>query len=96
MRKYELMTIYPIKDEKYNAGLETLKADLANFGVEIEKEEPFGERDLTYEVKKNKRGKFLLLHIKANPAKISEMDVKFKLNENLLKYMFVLKEDQKA
>ncbi|MCR5317436.1 MAG: 30S ribosomal protein S6 [Treponema sp.] len=95
MKKYELMTIYPLEDEKYNAGLETLRADLAKFGAEIEKEEPFGDRDLTYEVKKQKRGRFLLVHIKANPAKITELDAQFKFNTNLLKYLFVAKEEEK-
>ncbi len=80
MRKYELMTIYPLEEDKYKAGLEALKADLANFGAEIEKEEPYGDRDLTYEVKRQKRGRFVLLTIKANPAKIVEMDAQFKFN----------------
>ncbi|MCI5522994.1 MAG: 30S ribosomal protein S6 [Treponema sp.] len=96
MRKYELMTIYPVEDEKAKAGLETLKADLAKFGVEIEKEEPFGDRDLTYTVKKQKRGRFVLLNISANPAKIKELDAAFKFNANLLKYLFVLKEEKNA
>lgn len=96
MRKYELMTIYPLEDEKYKAGLDTLRADLAKFGVEIEKEEPFGDRDLTYEVKKQKRGRFLLLTIKSNPAKIPDLDAQFKFNTNLLKYLFVLVEEKKA
>ena len=96
MRKYELMTIYPVEDEKYNAGLELVRADLAQFGAEIEKEEPFGDRDLTYEVKKQNRGRFLLIHINANPAKITEIDTKFNLNTNLLKYMFVLKNEKEA
>ncbi|MBR7080859.1 MAG: 30S ribosomal protein S6, partial [Treponema sp.] len=63
MRKYELMTIYPVEDDKYKAGIEALRADLAKFGAEIEKEEPFGDRDLTYVVKKQKRGRFVLLNI---------------------------------
>ena len=96
MRKYELMTIYPLEDEKYKAGLDTLRADLAKFGVEIEKEEPCGDRDLTYEVKKQKRGRFLLLTIKSNPAKIADLDAQFKFNTNLLKYLFVLVEEKKA
>jgi len=92
MRKYELMTIYPIEDEKYNAGIETIRADLAKFGVEIEKEEPYGDRDLTHPVNKQKRGRFVLLNIKANPAKIAELDAAFKFNTNLLRYLFVVVE----
>ena len=96
MRKYELMTIYPLEEDKYKAGLEALKADLAKFGAEIEKEEPSGDRDLTYEVKRQKRGRFVLLTIKANPSKIVEMDAQFKFNNNLLKYLFVLVEEKNA
>ena len=40
MRKYELMTIFPAEEEKYNAGLATLRSTLSEYGVEIEKEEP--------------------------------------------------------
>ncbi|MBO4319022.1 MAG: 30S ribosomal protein S6 [Treponema sp.] len=96
MRKYELMTIYPVEDDKYKAGIETLRADLAKFGAEIEKEEPFGDRDLTYVVKKQKRGRFVLLNIKANPSKITELDAQFKFNTNLLKYLFVVVEEKNA
>lgn len=89
MRKYELMTIFPAEEEKYNSGLNALRATLNEFGVEVEKEESYGDRDLTYEVKKYKRGRFLLLVIKANPAKVVELNRQFKLNPDLLKCMFV-------
>ena len=89
MRKYELMTIFPAEEEKYNAGLATLRSTLSEYGVEIEKEESVGDRDLCYEVKKQKRGRFLLLIIKANPAKVVELNRQFKLNPELLKCMFV-------
>lgn len=89
MRKYELMTIFPAEEEKYNNGLSALRNTLNEFGVEVEKEESYGDRDLTYEVKKYKRGRFLLLIIKANPAKVVELNRQFKLNSDLLKCMFV-------
>lgn len=87
------MTIFPVEEDKYNAGLTSLRSTLGEFGVEIEKEEPFGDRDLCYEVKKQKRGRFLLLIIKANPAKIVEINRQFKLNQELLKCLFVKIDD---
>ncbi len=89
MRKYELMTIFPVEEEKYKTGLDAVRSVLNEFGVEIEKEEPYGDRDLCYEVKKQNRGRFLLLIVKANPAKLVDIDRQFKLNADLLKYMFV-------
>ena len=89
MRKYELMTIYPAVDDKFKAGLDAVRSVLTEFGATIEKEEPYGDRDLTYEVKKQNRGRFLLLTVNANPAKLVDIDRQFKLNNDLLKYLFV-------
>ena len=52
MKKYELMTIYPIEDEKFKDGTEKVKAVLAQFGATVEKEESYGDRDLAYEIAK--------------------------------------------
>src|SRR5574344_1198816 len=96
MRKYELMTIYPVEDDKFKAGTDAVRAILAQFGATIEKEEPYGDRDLTYEVKKMNRGRFLLFTINANPAKIVEIDRQLKLTTTLLKYLFVKLDEEKA
>lgn len=96
MKKYELMTIYPIEDEKFKAGTEGVKSVLAEFGATVEKEESYGERDLAYEIKKQKRGKFVLFTLKANPAKIVEINTQFHLNVNLLKSLFVKIDEKNA
>ena len=89
MKKYELMTIFPLEDEKSKKGAEDVKGTLTKFGAEIEEEKPFGDRDLTYEIKKQKRGRFVLFTMKLNPSKITDIDKEFKINMNLLKYQFV-------
>ena len=89
MKKYELMTIFPLEEEKSKKGAEDVKGTLTKFGAEIEEEKPFGDRDLTYEIKKQKRGRFVLFTMKINPSKITEIDKEFKINMNLLKYQFV-------
>jgi small subunit ribosomal protein S6 len=94
MKKYELMTIYPLDDEKSKKGAEDVKAALANFGAEIEEEKPFCDRDLTYEINKQKRGRFVLYTMKLNPNKIVEIEKLFKINMNLLKYQFVKLEEK--
>ena len=45
MRKYELMTIFSTEDEKSKAGQEAVRSVLGKYGVVIEKEEPYGDRD---------------------------------------------------
>ena len=89
MRQYELTVIFPLEEDQHAAGRELLLNDLNANGVEIEKTDETGDRDLAYEVKKRKRGKYVLFTVKADPAKIANMDRSFKLNANLLKYLFV-------
>jgi small subunit ribosomal protein S6 len=89
MRRYELTAIFPLEEDQHKAGREQLLAGLAANGVEIEKTDETGDRDLAYEIKKRKRGKYVLFTIKADPAKIAGLDRAFKLNANLLKYLFV-------
>ena len=89
MKKYELMTIYPLDDEKSKTGAEELKSTLAKFGAEITEEKSYGDRDLTYTINKQNRGRFVLYTLKANPSKIVEIAKEFKINMNLLKYQFV-------
>lgn len=93
MRSYELMAIYPLDEEKSKAGGEALKAALSEQGAEVVEEKAFGDRDLTYEVKGFKRGRFVLYIVKINPDKISVLDGQFHLNSNLLKYLFVRKDE---
>ena len=89
MRRYELVVIFPMEEDQHRAGREQVLSDLAANGVEIEKTDELGDKALAYEIKKRKQGKYVLLTIKADPAKIIILDRIFKLNANLLKYLFV-------
>jgi small subunit ribosomal protein S6 len=89
MRRYELTVIFPLEEDQQRAGREQIAADFASNGVEIEKADELGDRDLAYEIKKRKRGKYVLFVIKAVPEKIAVLDRIFKLNANLIKYLFV-------
>lgn len=96
MRKYELMAIFPVDEEKAKTGAELVRSDLAKFGAEIEKEDPFGDRDFAYEIKKQNRGRYILFTVNVNPAKLEEIDGQFHLNVNLIRYLFVKLDEKKA
>jgi len=93
MRLYELTVIFPMEEDQHKPGRDLLLADLGNNGVEIVKTDELGDRDLAYEVKKRRRAKYVLFTIKADPEKVAVLDRIFKLNANLLKYLFVKMED---
>jgi small subunit ribosomal protein S6 len=89
MRQYELTVIFPLEEDQYQAGREQIQTDLSSNGIEIEKTDEIGDRDLAYEVKKRRRGRYVLYTLKTEPEKIAVLDRIFKLNINLLKYLFV-------
>jgi small subunit ribosomal protein S6 len=93
MRQYELTVIFPLEEDQYQAGREHLQSDLISNGIEIEKTDEIGDRDLPYEVKKRRRGRYVLYTLKTEPEKIAVLDRIFKLNANLLKYLFVKVEE---
>jgi small subunit ribosomal protein S6 len=93
MRLYELMVIFPLEEDQHQAGRERLLSDLNANGAEIEKTDEIGDRDLAYEVKKRRRGRYVLFTLKLDPAAVAALDRIFKLNANLLKYLFVRVEE---
>lgn len=95
MKKYELMTIYPMDDEKSKKGAEDVKSTLAKFGAEITEDKLFGERDLAYMINKQRKGRFYLYTMNLTPGKVIEIEKEFKINQNLLKYQFVRLDEAK-
>jgi len=93
MRKYELMVVFPLEEDQFKPGAEAVRKTIADYGAQIISEEPYGDRDLTYEIKKRVRGRYVLFNINAEPAKIVEMDRQFKLNVNMLTFLFVRVEE---
>jgi len=89
MHQYELTAIFPQEEDQYQAGREAVLTDLAAQGAEILKTEEKGDRDLAYEINKRRRGRYIFFTLKLDPAKVSVLDRIFKLNANLLRYLFV-------
>lgn len=60
---------------------------IKNNGGEILKKEYWGLRDLAYEIKKNKKGHYMMLVLDAPNRTLQELHQKMKLSENVLRNM---------
>ena len=89
MRKYELMTVFPVEEEQFKQGIEAVRSVLASEHVQLDSEDAFGDRELTYEIKKKRKGRYVLFNIHAEPDKIAAIDRQFKLNQNVLTFLFI-------
>jgi small subunit ribosomal protein S6 len=73
--------------------VDTLADELTNIitegGGTITKRELWGLRSLTYRIKKNRKGHYVLFNIDAPPAAITEYERRMRLNEDVLRYLTV-------
>ena len=89
-KSYELTVIFPLTLKEKEKAREELKKEQEKV-AKIEKETDWGEKKLAYPIKKNERGHFYFYELKASPEKIKTLDGWLKLNENILRYLIVLK-----
>jgi len=68
---------------------EDLKALIEGSGGHIAKIEYWGLRNLTYRIKKNRKGHYSLLAIDAPAPSVKEMERQLSLNEDVLRYMTI-------
>lgn len=97
MNTYE--TIYIVKpslsEEEIANVTDKIKALIEKDGGEVIGTESFGKKRLAYEVRKEKRGIYLILHFKGTPATLRELEQTYRLSESIIKFMVVkINEDQ--
>ena len=97
MRHYENLVILKptLTQEELESELRAIDEIVASNSGEIAAKEARGMRKLAYDIQKNKRGYYYVLYYKAPPASIAEIERRFRINENLLRFMTVKYEDKK-
>ena len=93
MRNYEVMMVFSTKEDLYAKGKDKAREELVKAGGQIIKEEDMGERELAYPVKKQTRGHYYLYEASLPPEKIADIDKSLKLHGEVMKYLFVNKEN---
>ena len=82
-----------ISPQQAEALNETLKALIEDQGGHIGKIEYWGLRNLTYRVKKNRKGHYSLLAIDAPAPAVKDMERQLSINEDVIRYMTVRVEE---
>jgi small subunit ribosomal protein S6 len=89
MRMYELMIVlkptFQHDSEKTRTELVTrLLADQTVDGLQIE---DYGKKDLAYEIQKQTKGAYLLVHFKAQAVNLVKLEQQVKLTEDVMRYL---------
>ena len=88
MRHYEnLVIVKPtLTAEEINANIKAVEETITANGGEIAATDAMGMRKLAYTIEKNERGYFYVIYYSAAPSVISEIERRFRINENLLRF----------
>jgi small subunit ribosomal protein S6 len=82
-----------VTQQQVEAVADTVAAQLEGEGGSVSKREYWGLRSLSYRIKKNRKGHYMLLGLDAKPASINEMERQLGLNEDVLRFMTIRVEE---
>ena len=91
MRHYEnLVIVKPtFTAEEIQASLKTIEEIITSNGGEIATTNAMGMRKLAYPIDKNERGYYQVIYYSIAPAAISEIERRFRINEDLLRFVTI-------
>jgi small subunit ribosomal protein S6 len=75
---------------------ETFAALIKEQGGEVTKREYWGLRNLSFRIKKNRKGHYMLLNIDGPPAAVLEMERTMRINEDVLRYLTIKVDELEA
>ena len=95
MRDYELVIIVtPEIDETATADVvEKVKSWITESGGSIESTEEWGRQKLAYLIRNLKEGLYYLFNIKLEPSAVATLERNFSLQESILRFLIVNKDE---
>ena len=97
IRHYETMFIIKptLSDEEITNQIDTVKSNIEKNGGEIVSVDDMGVKSLAYEIQRNKRGYYYVIYFKAPSESIIELERTYRINENILRFIFIKYENKK-
>lgn len=91
MRNYEnLVIVKPtLTAEEIQASVKAIEEVITSNGGEIATTDSMGMRKLAYPIEKNERGYFHVIYYSVAPAAINEIERRFRINEELLRFVTI-------
>jgi len=78
-----------VTQQQVEAIADQVAAQLETDGGSVPKREYWGLRSLSYRIKKNRKGHYMLLGLNAPPASVKEIERQLGLNEDVLRFMTI-------
>lgn len=79
-----------VTEEEVDGFIENLKTMIESLKGELRKIDKWGKRQLAYEVSKVTQGYYVLLWVTGSPAIITELERRYKITDNVIRFMTVV------
>ena len=91
MSLYECVFIarQDIAQPQVEALAEQFAGVISGLGGQVKKREYWGLRNISFRIKKNRKGHYMLLNIDASPAAVKEMERNMRISEDVLRLLTV-------
>ena len=91
MRKYELMSIYKpnLDAEEVDKLIEKINSTITEFGGSVESVDKSGRKKLAYDIQNFRDGYFTTTILSLPADKVAEFKRQLRLNDNILRTMFL-------
>ena len=96
MKEYELVSILPpsVEEEQAAGVAEAVSNFIQSLNGEVQEVKPWGRRRFAYPIKHFREGNYVEMHFRLYPAKADDLERGLRLNESVLRYM-LLRKDQR-
>jgi len=91
MNQYETVFIMTpvLSDQQMKETVEKFKGVLTEQGAEIVNEEEWGLKSMAYPIQKKSTGFYELIEFKAEPAVVAKLELAFRRDERVIRYLTV-------
>ena len=91
MKTYELLTIFKpnLDAEEVDKAVEALNKAVVDFGGKVESTDKTGRKKLAYDIENFRDGFFVTTELSLPAEKVAEFRRQLKLNDNVLRTMFL-------
>ena len=91
MNQYETVFIMTpvLSDQQMKETVEKFKGILTAAGAEIVNEEEWGLKTMAYPIQKKSTGFYALLEFKADPTVVAKLEVAYRRDERIIRYLTV-------
>ncbi len=94
MNNYELTVI--LRNKELDSLKEKVQSILQKHEVKVIEENVWGNKRMAYEIDNEREGYYIIMNIEAAPEAIDKIISNFRLNSDILRYLFVKSKSKKS